>query len=185
MALKTLVKVGNITNLSDARYCAGMNVDLLGFVTVEGRENFLSKGDFQDIRGWFSGPKVVAEVYGLKTKEQFKQIVEDYRPDYIELSEAEFPVVETSLPLLLRTDRVPREVSNLYALITTNNIAEVAAALPAGVFLFADTDDAAQINQLLDDEFIQGIVLRGTAESSPGLKEYDHLASILEMLEVE
>jgi phosphoribosylanthranilate isomerase len=31
MALKCFVKVGNVTNLSDARYCAGMGVDLLGF----------------------------------------------------------------------------------------------------------------------------------------------------------
>ncbi len=31
MALKTIVKVGNITNLSDARYCAVMGVDMLGF----------------------------------------------------------------------------------------------------------------------------------------------------------
>ena len=29
MPLKTFVKVGNITNLSDARYCAGMGVDML------------------------------------------------------------------------------------------------------------------------------------------------------------
>jgi phosphoribosylanthranilate isomerase len=184
MALRTLVKVGNITNLSDARYCAGMNVDLLGFVTVEDRENYLAKRDFQDIRGWFSGPKVVAEVYGLKDKDQFKQILEDYRPDYIELSEAELPIVETSLPLLLRADVVPKGISNLYAIIT-RNIADAAASLPPGVFLFADTNDASHISQLLDDELIQGIVLQGTTENSPGLKEYDHLAGILETLEVE
>ena len=29
--LKTLIKVSNINNLSDARYCAGMGVEMLGF----------------------------------------------------------------------------------------------------------------------------------------------------------
>ena len=33
--LKTQVKVSSITNLSDARYCAGMGVDLLGFPIQE------------------------------------------------------------------------------------------------------------------------------------------------------
>lgn len=62
MPLKTLVKVGKITNLSDARYCAGMNVDMLGFVTVESRENYLPVKDYQDIRGWVSAERHSGEL---------------------------------------------------------------------------------------------------------------------------
>lgn len=31
MALKTFVKISGVNNLSDARYCAGMGVNQLGF----------------------------------------------------------------------------------------------------------------------------------------------------------
>jgi phosphoribosylanthranilate isomerase len=181
MALRTLVKVGNITNLSEARYCAGMNVDLLGFVTVASQENYLPPSSFQDIRGWLAGPKIVAEVYGLTSEEQFQQIVADYRPDYIELTEAELPFANTELPLLLRTEKSVLPARTIYGVISHQPDAE----LPAGVFLFADTTDVAQITSLLDQEQIQGIVLAGTREESPGMKDYDHLSEILESLEVD
>ena len=41
MSLQTFVKVGEITNLSDARYCAGMGVDLLGFNVVENTPGYV------------------------------------------------------------------------------------------------------------------------------------------------
>ena len=65
MPLKTFVKVGSITNLSDARYCAGMMVDMLGFRSVEGQEGYIKPAQFQEIRGWISGPLVISFVAAL------------------------------------------------------------------------------------------------------------------------
>ena len=56
MALKTLVKVGKISNLSDAWYCAGMSVDMLGFTVIASQENYVSPELFREMRGWFYGP---------------------------------------------------------------------------------------------------------------------------------
>ena len=86
MALKTLVKVGNISNLSDARYCAGMGVDMLGFRVISGQEHYVSPELFKEIRGWFSGPSVVAEAYGIRSGEDLPFIIQNYLPDFIELS---------------------------------------------------------------------------------------------------
>jgi phosphoribosylanthranilate isomerase len=47
MPLKTFVKVGCITNLSDARYCAGMGVDMLGFRAVEVRKTTSNLRNFR------------------------------------------------------------------------------------------------------------------------------------------
>jgi phosphoribosylanthranilate isomerase len=47
MALKTKVKAGNITNLSDARYCAGMGVDWLGFPA-----DVVNPDTFKEITNW-------------------------------------------------------------------------------------------------------------------------------------
>lgn len=181
MPLKTLVKVGKITNLSDARYCAGMNVDMLGFRVVEGTDGYVSPAEFQEIRGWFSGPRVVAEVYGLRSTEQFHKILADYRPDIIELSQEELSSVDTNLPLLFRSDgAIPAK--SLYGIITSQ---PKDTRKPAGVLLFTTVDDPARLNELLDQHAVDGIVLSGTAETSPGLKDYDHLADVLEKLEVE
>src|SRR5688572_25693379 len=86
MALKILVKVGSISNLSDARYCSGMSVDLLGFRVVAGQEHYVTPELFKEIRGWFSGPAIVAEAYGIQKGEDIPAIIQNYLPDYIELS---------------------------------------------------------------------------------------------------
>jgi phosphoribosylanthranilate isomerase len=81
MPLKTIVKVGNISNLSDARYCAGMGVDMLGFRVIDGLPGYIAPQAFQEIRGWISGPKVVAEIYGIDRSDKIPHIVENYAPD--------------------------------------------------------------------------------------------------------
>jgi phosphoribosylanthranilate isomerase len=188
MPLKTLVKVGKITNLSDARYCAGMNVDMLGFVTVQSQENYLSVKDYQDIRGWVSGPKVVAEVYGVKTTEELSSILENYRPDYLELSTQELGLVQNTLPILLRlkeTEMIPTSTrENIYAVITQNRNTKKGAHGKSILVLF-DGADTEMNDDLLNTSTVDGIVLSGSKEDSPGLKDYDHLAEVLENLEVE
>lgn len=188
MPLKTLVKVGKITNLSDARYCAGMNVDMLGFVTVQGQENYLPAKEYQDIRGWVSGPKVVAEIYGLKSADELTTILEQYRPDYLELSTQELGFIRSSLPLLVRLDNNETvnasSVENLYAVITQN--AEIKNSIVSeNVLILFDATGSTVSDNLFNNAAINGIVLSGSREESPGLKDYDHLAEVLENLEVE
>ena len=56
MSLVTKVKAANITNLSDARYCAGMGVDWIGFPLSQ-----VNPTVFSEITGWLSGPQWVVE----------------------------------------------------------------------------------------------------------------------------
>lgn len=188
MPLKTLVKVGKITNLSDARYCAGMNVDMLGFVTVESQENYLPVKDYQDIRGWVSGPKVVAEVYGVKSKEELNAMLENYRPDYLEVSLAELELAPNTLPLLLhlkKSETLPTShKENIYAIITQDRSLK-AGAHGENILILFDAVNTKLEDDILNTSTVDGIVLSGSKEESPGLKDYDHLAEVLENLEVE
>src|SRR5690242_4975145 len=102
MALARIVKVGNISNLSDARYCAGMGVDMLGFRVIESQNNFMSAKQFQEIRGWVTGPRIVAEIYGIDSAETMTSILNDYRPDVIELGLEELKVIkDIKVPYIL------------------------------------------------------------------------------------
>ena len=60
MLTKT-VKISNVTNLSDARYCAGMGVEMLGFSIDEDSPNYISPKKFDDICSWLAGVNLVAE----------------------------------------------------------------------------------------------------------------------------
>src|SRR5690606_27876233 len=85
MMLKTQVKVGNISNLSDARYCAGMGVDMLGFAVIPGQEDYVPEPLYQDLRGWISGPAIVAELYGITPEMNLQAILQAYQPDLVEV----------------------------------------------------------------------------------------------------
>jgi phosphoribosylanthranilate isomerase len=190
MALTRFVKVGKISNLSDARYCAGMGVDLLGFRTVGGQENFIAPKEFQEVRGWITGPKVVAEIYGLQDNAEIDLMLENYRPDLIELSLMELDKIkQSSVPLILRCSLTdisaihdhPLRSKISYLLIDDfKNEGDVITEIPVLV----------ELNQFSLDEIQPqyakyGIALNGSAEVRPGLKSYEDLADILEKLDAD
>lgn len=189
MALKTLVKVGSVTNLSDARYCAGMGVDLLGFRTVQGQENFISPKQFQEIRGWVAGPQIVAEIYGLQTIDELNAIIENYRPDYLELTPRELQIAGSAitLPFILALDNgtnlPPATLDPAYVLVP-HNASHLERLLPDHDVLLA-TETADQVNAAVAGTGISGIALNGSHEIRPGLKDFDNLSEILESLETD
>lgn len=183
MPLKTFVKVGSITNLSDARYCAGMGADMLGFNTIEGEDVYVSPKQFQEIRGWVTGPLIVAEVVGLKSSTQLAIIIESYQPDYLELGLAELPFLSGySIPFILRLEKKLTNVSLphkpafvLASTFLSNTIAP----------LLVEVASLAEAEQALQHTTLKGIALRGSTEISPGLKTYAELAEVLEFLDAD
>lgn len=183
MALKTLVKIGGITNLSDARYCAGMGVDMLGFNVIPGHSNYVSPELFQQIRGWVAGPLIVAEVAGIEDPEQLSQILENYRPDMLQLELAELTKIPSPpLPFILHL-KSDEDISLLsiqpeYVLANKTN---AGSSIP----LLLEVSSTEEVTAVLSNSTVAGIALVGSPEMKPGLKDYSTMADILELLEVE
>ncbi len=197
MPLKTLVKVGAITNLSEARYCAGMGVDMLGFNVVEDTDNFISAKNYQDIRGWLSGPKFVTEIYKFKHNTP-GSVIENYAPDFLELDLEDLTRLPNNIvtPLILSIDEVTfekyqehidqwkQQIAFVILQQSKNNTtfnSQITKQFPVLISPSANKD----IQQMVDSLNAKGIVLNGSSEIKPGLKNYDHLADVLEQLEVE
>ena len=200
MSLKTKVKVGNITNLSDARYCAGMGVDMLGFAIGEVDGQGVGATKFKEITDWISGPEFVLEI----PKGAVDGMSKKYSIDLIE-----FPVEEISNLSLLKSRQhyliridltdwkhyqkdLLKNIDLIKYVIVTNSrslneheaksiVTEIASDF--SVLL------GFEIRVQLLDEYLRwpiaGLALNGSEETSPGIKDYDHLSSILEKLEVE
>ena len=194
MALKTLVKVGKISNLSDARYCAGMNVDLLGFRVVAGQDHYVSPELFKEIRGWFSGPGIVAEAYGIQQNEDLPAIIQQYLPDYIEVSLQDLLkihspsstfILSTTVEELSAQEDVIAPYRNQISkvIIPANTKKELISELTRSYKVLLSADAETPIETLLNSG-IKGIALQGSAEEKPGLKNYDSISTILEQLEV-
>jgi phosphoribosylanthranilate isomerase len=189
MPLKTFVKVGSITNLSDARYCAGMGVDLLGFAVKEGVPNYIAPKAFQEIRGWITGPQIVAEVYGIHNVEQLAVIIEHYRPDYLELGLSELQSLASgvTLPFILRLTAAEEWNSNLlspaYFLLPPGSTHQEKIIPGYDVLMSAST--LQEVTTVLHKTGISGVALSGGSEIRPGVKAPDELAEILEALETD
>jgi len=194
MPLKTLVKVGNITNLSDARYCAGMGVEMLGFNVVEGTPRYINPTSFQEIRGWLSGPLVVAELYSASAK-TFGSVVENYRPDLFELSVHELDLItNTDTDVILSIDKnsfngqLLEQWKHRIRFLVVNQ-ADYENNFVDHVKNYFDilvaANDSTNIAALTDDRNVKGITLLGGQEIRPGLRDFDALASVLDLLETD
>jgi phosphoribosylanthranilate isomerase len=191
MPLKTVVKVGNISNLSDARYCSGMGVDMLGFSAIEGQQHYLPPKLFQEIRGWVAGPKVVAEVYGVTSHEQLLSVVEQYAPDYFELSLHEYRsfVNQLSLPCIVSVKKsevieIRDNYTNVPFLLLDDDALTVELGQKSLHYpILLRVTSGASLEEKLRRYPISGIALSGATEVRPGFKDYAELADILELLE--
>lgn len=182
MALKTFVKVASITNLTDARYCAGMGVDMLGFQAVQGQPNYIKPLAFQEIRGWITGPVIVAEVYGIQNEAELADILENYKPDYVEMGLKELSCFSAlSLPLILSVEKqaYPENLAIQPAYLITEDTFE--ASIP----LLARVQSLEDLKKLITNKHVTGIVLKGGAELKPGLKDFEVMNDVLEFLEEE
>ena len=204
MALACTVKVGNIDNLSDARYCAGMGVDLLGFNLDPTHPGFIGIEHFKNLVEWVSGVRLVAEFH-TASAEDILHIVSDVKVDFIETPNADHlaPLNRTGIPVILRI-KTGRKSNGL--------LVEYPAARPLSpAFLLLDLsglepDDLVVSHEypnsplplLLSGQFLPGqvrsevarwraagIALQGGTEIRPGERDFGELAEILEELETE
>lgn len=205
MALRTFVKINSITNLTDARYCSGMYVNLLGFNLDSTSDKYTNPDLFKEIIGWVSGVEFVGEF-----SHKFNPDILGTLQNYPSISWVEYD----------RIDELKSLVGKGYSLIYKMNLeeiihleAEVARLLhESGIILHViSQDDVLSENDLLvikklaenckvllgtgitienvldlvENTEIFGISLSGGEEIKPGLKDLDQLADILEKLEIE
>lgn len=211
MALQTIVKISNVTNLSDARYCAGMGVDMLGFSMDAGAPEYVDPKKFADIRSWVAGVQIVGETTATDPK-IIGQLLDTYQPDLLQVEEAGLlPYLSTlrtphdDLRLILRADLAQLTLDQLetlintsaggaeYILLDSNGPIHLDDELKAVLWQLATrhpillgTGISAQtVHALLANLPVRGIALSGGHEEQQGNKELGELMDILEALEVE
>lgn len=198
--LKTLVKVSNITNLSDARYCAGMGVEMIGFVMDETSVDYVSPEKMKEIRSWVAGILVVGETHNSDI-EAIKGFVQVYEIDVLQISDANLlpQITDLGKSVVLKLDfenpyfeDYLERYSQFVAFFLVDGVElsdfarytlkEYANNYPL-VLDFGITSE--NINELLEEMPLKGIALKGSNEIRPGFKDYDELSEILELLEVD
>jgi len=185
MVLKKFVKVGAISNLSDARYCAGMGVTLLGFLLKKGNLQVLELNDFKAISGWIEGAEFVGEFIDVSDQEILEQYKE-LKFDYVQTNDYQQSIRLADKGLLvLYYGNVSSDMTFdhlAYLILDDLNDAptkDYSKILLGGAVSTDQIDSLDSVNEEI------GIHLLGGEEERPGYKSFDELADILEYLETE
>ena len=197
--LKTTVKVSNLNNLSDARYCAGMGVEMLGFSMDE-----LDFDKFKEMRGWLAGVQIVGET-DAKDIATIISLVEKYQPDFLQISNWEdvLEIQRIGKPIILKVDFATANLPALFQ--TTKGFVEYFVLENSDKFGVVDDTTLSQLDawsfqypillgfgieesnasELLEQTQLTGFALKGGNEIRPGFGGSEELMNILEILESE
>jgi phosphoribosylanthranilate isomerase len=205
MALKCVVKVSEINNLSDARYCAGMGVEMIGFCLDENHPRFIELARLREISVWVSGVKVVGEVAGDDV-ENINYLAEQLNLDYIQLNHAISPdrIDRIKKPVILKLDFDPENIENISIELQTlskhvdffilesrdfGSVKSFEKQLQSWChqykIIIAFGVKKEDLDEIVNIIKPYGIGLKGGQEIKPGLKDFEALSEILEALEIE
>ena len=203
MALKTKVKVNRITNLTDARYCSGMYVDVLGFSLEEGTPHYISPSQFQEITGWISGADYAAEFTDSDAYIIERRLADYPGINWIESSDLDILVqlknlgkeliyrvtMEEIESIFPKIDVLNKQHITLHLTSTENKLSidneiiikELASKVKLFLGFGINPENASLLAEIPG---IAGLAMDGGDEIKPGLRDFDQLASILENLEL-
>lgn len=173
-----------------------MSVDMLGFSVINGRENYVSPELFKEMRGWFTGPSIVTEIYGIEKHEDLAAIIQAYLPDLVEGAFNDIKKLHSAFAsYILSTtyEEVKAHEDELgiyrnqiaYLIIPEATPLEQIEELSKIHKVLLRIDSLNPEDSKLHNAHTKGIALQGSSEDKPGLKNYDALASVLEKLEAE
>jgi phosphoribosylanthranilate isomerase len=209
--LKTNIKASSIKNLSDARYFAAKDVESLGFCLDEGNENYIAPHLVKAMKAWIEGPTIIGE-FGLQSTEEILESIRALELDAVQLnlfsavdrlrlgvSVIQEIVVEESanyatlIPTLARLEEgtslflIDLEKNNLtWQKVIASPLLEVLQRLCQKYkILLSISCSPAEISSILKIIQPYGLSLKGGEEERVGVKSFDELEDIFEVLEEE
>jgi phosphoribosylanthranilate isomerase len=193
MGLKTIVKVSHITNLSDARYCAGVGVRMIGFCLDRHLPYFVEASVAQEIAAWIAGVSIVGEI-----STDLEVALSDYPLAMVEVNATQHLQALAGLgaPLIFRilVDNIEtltfcHEILNEYAplveyFIVESNLLKIDAQVKdllkklctEYAILIGFGINNRNVIEILEDIKPAGIALNG---------DFEEFSEILELIEVE
>lgn len=202
MGLKTRVIVSNVKTLHDARYCAGMGVEMISIPMDKENPQHIKTEEFKEIASWLSGINFVAS---LNSSSEIDPIVVDAL-DYIMTDNVALigDLLAYKLPLIYKLEleedstlenltaecnALPEEVE---LIVVENNknlnkdftpwLSELASQF--NIFVGFGINEQ-NVNSILDSIKPNGIALKGSKEIKVGDHDFDELASVLEAIETD
>ena len=194
--LKTKVFLTNITNLSDARYAAGMGVDYIGFAINPESKQYVTSEQVQSITEWVSGVSIIGDIGSSDSAQTGEYPLDFILTDNISLIELSDNTVaafilsnenKEDIKFKLETvkSKTPFVILKVDKELLTQHTDYLKSICQQHKILLATGLTPQNIALILHEINPEGIVIYGSTEEKPGLSSYDGIADILEEIEEE
>lgn len=178
-----LLKFSSISNLSDARYAAGMWADFIGFNFDPSSPSYIEPGKAQSIISWINGPALVGE-FG----EQPLEWITDFTK-LLSIQVVQIPATYSDLNLF---------ETGLKTIVVVNDTAHHPSVEKADILLTENMDVYKHLIGLSDKPVIfqsltltedasefRGLSILGQTEDKPGTRNQADWTEYLERFESE
>ena len=164
----------NITNLTDARYFAAWGVDYISFNTIGDSEYFVDDATIKEIKDWVEGPQCLLEANAL----EFEDLADGFILSNIYSS---LPIVKETFFRISFEDILKGLPDGKYiSPITKEQIDQLSDVDYQHLHLYFDIAELEPSDVLRLENF--GLVVQGGEEEKVGLKSYDELDEVYELL---
>ncbi|MBL7808957.1 MAG: hypothetical protein JNN28_14140 [Saprospiraceae bacterium] len=203
-----MIKASRIAHLTDARYFAAREVAYLGFNLEEGTEGYLDPMYMKAIREWVEGPKIVGE-FSSAPIEVVRESASFFGLDAVQVSAAvhgDRLAHLGGLEVILQVEigpnglKIPAEALKGYAALvdvllfeatSDTDVQELFASDPDFWYnLFRQKPSLLQANvpaevwpELIREYHLAGLGLTGSEEEQVGVKSFDEIEEIFEILD--
>ncbi len=187
------IKLGNVNNLTDARFGAAGGAEWIGFNFDSTNPLYISPVQAEAIIGWLSGPQPVAEFAAKQSLGEIEDIVRLLGFDWIQLAEpAMVHYFEGSdIQVILELDATAPDFEQhlqspsnavkafLIKKCPIGKIAEIKEQYP---FVLFDVEGLSQ-NELeqLKGLTPYGINISGGFETAPGIRDFDEMYAVFDV----
>jgi len=210
--LKTPIKASQIGNLTDARYFAAWGVEWMGFSLDPSLGEVLPINQIKEIKNWVEGPKMVGE-FGIQSTEEILAITEFLNLDIIQLNE--FAILEQAKDLVQhnlikefvisgtieisklqnRIDEFQNDVkhfllnfrkSNLsWDRLSSNEKNQLNELSQSHSIILSMNINPTDLNLMIENYSFEGLEVLGGVEEKVGLKSFDELDELFELIELD
>jgi len=168
----------NITNLTDARYFAAWGIEYLSFNMIPGSPYEMNKEDIEEIKEWLEGPRVLIETKALEFDELGDGLILDNIYSSMPLSQE--VIFRTSASELFKGLPGGKYIIKAADRSEFNKLLAIDHSDLQGLDVYLDITDL-QIDKN-DDLGPFGLVIQGGEEEKPGVKSFDELDELYDLL---
>jgi hypothetical protein len=183
MINKTILVKG-VSSLSEARFCSGMFVDFISFDFNPDSDDFVNKSQFEEIRAWITGVKILGS---FNSNDSFEIM------DCIQSNNLDgFLFAENQIALM-------SEVSVPYKAVELESMPKISLIENGCIIIYLGKYEPKLINSLdfdnlillgygfdnvkIDSFKINGYAFKGSKEKHPGVNNYDELMDAFDFLD--